>query len=571
MKSKQWTLVTLCIVCLLATSCTSTEDLTASGSDEWSRGVVLDTTEADPVAVTVWQDITFVVWVAEDGRLRLAHLDTALGLEEMISLTLTAAYPREMRLWAESADRLHVAWVDSVDGDPTVIYAQVAPSESEPLLRQEIPLPTNAHHVHTVLQLETRRLDVFCSANHYQNSGIHHRAIDLSGNEVAPGVQLTETGWQPKAAQAESGAIHLAWADTELRGYVDVWYTLFDPENQSLENPSPVAEVRLKRGQIFYGPAVGSVGGQVVLAWSSGSRMPAQGYFNRQWGGADLGGGFGSTASGPASTVRGDRPQYVMVSSAQAEATSSIQNLTEENFVEAWREPCMRVASNQTWAIFSGWVAERSRARLQVVTIPFDESGQGGSILVTNSWAPSVQPDLAVSADGTLRAAWFEPIGDDLYQIVVASTTPEAREALGGFRLAEWWDNVAGVWLDAIGLLGFAPYMLSWMLLPLGLLLIGTFARPSRMRGWEAAIWLGAAILLQIAGKRYLLSVLIPFGPGLADIALSLAPYALGAGLMWVYWRWKEEPILLVAYCLVIVMDFAFSLFVGMPRLLWTF
>jgi len=43
----------------------------------------------------------------------------------------------------------------------------------------------------------------------------------------------------------------------------------------------------------------------------------------------------------------------------------------------------------------------------------------------------------------------------------------------------------------------------------------------------------------------------------------------LGAGLMWVYWRRAEEPLLVAAYGLFAGMDAIFSLFVLMPRLVW--
>jgi len=143
---KKCLVLVLCSVCLLVAGCKAEDELTARGSDEWSRGVILGTTEADPVAVAVWEDTTFVVWVAEGGQLRLAQLDAALGLEGVTNLALTAAYPRDMRLWAEAADRLHLTWVDSVEGIPIVVQARLVPGESEPSFRREILVPADAHH-----------------------------------------------------------------------------------------------------------------------------------------------------------------------------------------------------------------------------------------------------------------------------------------------------------------------------------------------------------------------------------------------------------------------------------------
>lgn len=75
---------------------------------------------------------------------------------------------------------------------------------------------------------------------------------------------------------------------------------------------------------------------------------------------------------------------------------------------------------------------------MQVLVVSFDEEGQSEPVPVTETQSPSYRPDLAVGADGTLRAAWLEAAGDSGYQVAVASTAPEAREALGGFRLTDW-------------------------------------------------------------------------------------------------------------------------------------
>jgi len=76
---------------------------------------------------------------------------------------------------------------------------------------------------------------------------------------------------------------------------------------------------------------------------------------------------------------------------------------------------------------------------------------------------------------------------------------------------------------------------------------------------------------VQLVCKRLFALGLIPFGPDHVQIALSVVPVVLGIGLMWLYWRRAEEPLLLAAYGLVIGTDAAFSVFVMIPRLLWAF
>lgn len=196
MDFRKWPLLILCAAGLLVAGCTAEDGSTASGSDEWSRGVIIGTTEADTVAVAAWEGTTFVAWIAESGQLRLAQLDAALGLEGVTDLALKVAsiYAGDVRLEAEAGDRLHLTWEDSVDGIPTLVHARLVPGQAEPAFQQEIPLPTDAHHIETVMRLESDRLDIFWSAMSGRNSGIYHRAVSLTGDELAPVTRLTETG-----------------------------------------------------------------------------------------------------------------------------------------------------------------------------------------------------------------------------------------------------------------------------------------------------------------------------------------------------------------------------------------
>jgi len=272
---------------------------------------------------------------------------------------------------------------------------------------------------------------------------------------------------------------------------------------------------------------------------------------------------------GAASTITSDRGQYALVSPVGQETDAPIHPLTTDQVVEIWLAPRMRTVGDQTWAFFSAWVARRSDIRMQLVVVPFDKNGAGESIVVSKTRPSSVWPDLAVSDAGTLRAAWVEPLGNDTYRVVVASTAPEALESLGGFRLTELLGDIAAFVFENLSLLGYAPYTIGWAVLPLGLLLLATFLTPGGMRGWKAALWLVGAIILQLASKQFLAPQMLPFQLGIEGITLSIAPVILGIALMWIYWRRAKEPILLAAYGLFIGVDAAFSIFVMVPRLLW--
>jgi hypothetical protein len=285
--------------------------------------------------------------------------------------------------------------------------------------------------------------------------------------------------------------------------------------------------------------------------------------------------GIHQEARGAVFGITSDKGEYAIVPALAERAAASggdapIYPLTTDQVVEIWLAPHIRTVGDRTWVFFSAWVARRSDVRMQVVVVPFKKDGAGEPIIVTKTRPSSVWPDLAVSADGTLRAAWVETLGNDMYRIVAASTAPEAREALGGFRLSEVWNEIATFVFENISLLGYAPYVIGWMVLPLGVLLLLTILFPGGVRGWKAAMWLGIAIILQLASKRYLAPQMLPFELGLEGIVLSAVPVVLGIPLMWIYWRRAKEPLLLAAYGLFIGTDAVFSIFVVLPRLMWT-
>jgi len=566
----------VCMVCLLA-GCVADDGSTASGSQYWSRGVVLGSTEADTVALAALEDTTFAAWIEESGQLRLAQLDAALELIDLTDLDLAAfsVYAADLRLEAEASERLHLTWEDTVDGVPTVVYARLAAGRAEPLFRQEIQLPADAHHIDSMMRLEANRMEIFWSAFSSRNSGIYHRAVSLTGGEAAPAARLTETGRQPGVGLEASGKLRVAWVDEGRgSGYVSVWTACLDLESQTLEAPVSIAEVERKRGTVFQGPAVGGSATETIVTWSTGKRGVLTSLMSVPGaGGPEVGSGteypFGSSSPvTSASSSRGDRAQYVMISSAAAENVSPAHLLIAGDVVGAWGAPRVQAVQDQMLIFFTGLLMQRSQARSQVIVAPFDGRERGEPIPVTATRRPSLFPDLTVGAGGVVRAAWLESMGGGVYQVMAASTAPPALEALGDFRLTDLWEEAIGLGFDFLSLLFYAPMVISWVVLPLALVLVIAFGSRGDLRGWQVLAWLAAAVLLQLVCKRFVAPWLLPLhGP--IQIGLSLAPVLLGGVLVWFYWRRSEEPSLLVSYFLFASVDTLYSLFVLIPQTFW--
>jgi hypothetical protein len=560
--------VRLMVLCLLwfVAGCTPISQLTTSGSEMWSRGVILGTTPKEAVAVAAWDDETFVAWFGADGALRLAQLDAAMNTVEIADVSLTAVSPQNLRLIA-AADQLDLTWIDSVDGLPTLVYARVAVGQETPLAYQSISLAEDARHVEALLNLEGQRLDVFWSDLSDRSEGLYHQASSLAGDLLASPTRLTDSGWQPGASRDADGQIHLAWADEGVGGYAAVWYALFVPDSQSLEEPRIAAEVRLRRGMVLEGPVVGAVSGAGVAAWSAGDRRPALTGRGDVPAGSEQLGGRVAPLSEPFGRVDGDRAHYAIVPPA-TEQLSPARSLVVAPVIAALGEPRLCSAEGEVWAVYSGYVARRSTFRLQVLAMSLSEEETATPVPISRTQSGSLYPDLAVEG-GTLRAVWLEPIDDEMYRVIVANTGSAAREALGGFLWAEWLHDVVLLGMDAVGLLGFFPLVLQWTALPLGLVLVATWVGGRALSGRRTALWLGAALIVHLIGKGFVAVQLSPFQTDIVQAALALIPLVLGGGAVWLYWRRAASPMPIVAYGLFAGIDAACSLFILLPRVLW--
>jgi hypothetical protein len=530
--------------------------------------VILDATQEEMVAVAARNDETFVAWFGEDGGIRLAHLDAALNTLEMTDVSLTAAIPRNLRLTPTAEDQLHITWVDSIDGLPTLVYARIAARQETPLAYQPIPLAEDALHVEVLLNPEGQRMDLFWSDLSSRSEGLYHQATSLTGDEIAPPTRLTDSGWQPGATWDTNGHIHLAWADEGVGGYATIWHARLDPHPQSLQDPRAVAAVRLRRGTVLEGPEVGAVTDTGVVAWSAGDRRPALvGTGDYPSGSAQLGGQFGFLSEA-FDSVDGDLAHFTIVPPATTQPPSA-RSLVVAPVIAALGEPRLVSADGEVWAVYSGWVARRSTFRLQILAMLLSEGENQAPVPISRTQSRSLCPDLAAERSA-LRAAWLEPIGNETYQVIVASTGSAAREALGGFRWSEWWQDVALLGMDAVGLLGFLPLVLGWTVLPLGFVLVATWVSGGESSGWRTALWLGGTLVLQVICKGMIAVQLSPFQADIVQAALALVPVILGGGAMWLYWRRAASPKLIVAFGLFAGIDAACSLFILLPRVLWT-
>jgi hypothetical protein len=508
-----------------------------------------------------------VAWFGEEGTIRLAHLDQAMSIVDTTDVSISASLPHNLRLTAEESDRIHLTWADSFDGQPTLVYAIVAVRQETPLTYQPIPLADDARHVEALLNLEEQRLDVFWSDLSTSSEGLFHQAFSLTGEELTARAHVTEDGWKPGAAWDTNGQIHLAWTGEGVDGHTAVWYAQFDPASQSTQGSRILAEEPLRRGSVLEGPEVSTMGGTGVVGWSIGDhRQVLVGSGDVASGNIQTGGRPGFLGN-PAEMIDGDRAYYALVGSETTQP-SQARSLVVDPCVGAYGRPSLYSAEGEAWAVYSCWVARRSMVRRQILVLLLTEEMDQEPTPVSQTQRRSLFPDLD-GEGGTQRAVWLEPISTEISQVVVASNGSEARAALGGFLWAEWFQDIAMLGMDMVGMVIFLPMALVWTVLPLGIVLLASRLGSGESSGWRAALWLGGALVLQLIMKGLVAGRLSPFQTDLVQAALALIPFALGGGAMWLYWRRADSPSLIPAYGLFALIDVACSLFILLPLELW--
>jgi hypothetical protein len=159
-----------------------------------------------------------------------------------------------------------------------------------------------------------------------------------------------------------------------------------------------------------------------------------------------------------------------------------------------------------------------------------------------------LQPNVAIDPGGHLHLAWIDTAGFNRYQVIYASTSPQAKETLNRVTTYEVVDKVLSLWMNVFTSLFFVPVVLSWVFIPAAWLVI--FALTTREfeisdpRGRSA---LGLACLLHLGIKLFFFSDLLSRFPSGSLISPSLDLLlgrwifplflaALSAGVAWVFY-----------------------------------
>ena len=577
--------VGLILLALVATGCGMTSTHIPRASDEWSNGkpvgtailnnrVGLQVDEAEDGSVSV-----FMVWVGLEHKLNFARLNEQAEVVVQKSLDLSSDSAQKPQLLVDSTGQLHLVWLARQEQEALqLLYArlttdgEVIGDRSGEAIALSLPEQEVAHSS-MVLDPVGRTVEVFWSDSTPSHPGCYHAALDWSGNVVAPAEMLIPDGILPVAQADHEGFVHLAWR-VELEDVPEFHYAVYDPQRRVMGPDTSTGELVTQASVIggptsaarFRGLRLGLDEGSVYLAWVVEVRQRA-----------DL----------TSSTFYRAFPQPTLSRGDAADAFHyALPDVTGEAIHVQGADPSLTgqpefldgQPPRQVLACYTQVSGPGGAKMLQIAAVDLLDGQVEGQEIVNASHGASLRPTVVMDASGNLHMAWLDTSGFERYQVVYASTSPQAKETLNRVTAYDVVDKALSTVMSILVSFFFTPLILVWMIVPMVWLIAFSWlaenSDTSTLLGRGA---LGLAMLLQLGTKLSFPDFLsrFPFtflqSPSLGlllgrwIVPVFLA--ALSAGVAWAYLKRRRSRSIFGAYFIYAIVDSFLTLvvYVALP------
>jgi len=544
--------VGLTLLALVATGCGLTPTHTSRASAQWSNGKLLGTATLNNQVALQVDEVgngvsTFMVWVGLEHELNFVRLNERADVVAQHSLNLRSDSPLKPQLLIDTTGQLHLTWLDREELGLQLFYARLS-ADGEVIQGATVLSLPEQRAIHSAMVLDPvgRTVEVFWSDNIPSRPGCYHAALDWSGAVVVPAEMLIQDCKLPVAQIDRRGFVHLAWNVELEREEPEFHYAVYDPQRRALGPDIVASEPLIQMGLLggptagagFDGPWLGLDGSSVYLAWVLEVRE--RGYvkdftFYQAF--------LQPTLSQRDGTAMFDYPSPEVTSEAVQVIIQGADpaRTGQPRFLEG--QP-----AHQVLAFYTQVQGPGNMETLQIAAIDMLAGQIEGQEIVSASRAASLQPSVTIDPDGHLHLAWIDTAGFNRYQVIYASTSPQAKETLNRVTSYEVVDYVLSGVMNIFAALFFLPIVLSWVFIPIAWLVI--FALTTRTfeisdpRGFRA---LGLACLLHLGVKLFFFSDFlsrIPFGSLISpSLGLLLGRWifplflaALSAGVAWVFY-----------------------------------
>jgi len=579
--------VGLTLLALVATGCGLTPTHTSRASAQWSNGKLLGTATLNNQVALQVDEVgngvsTFMVWVGLEHELNFVRLNERADVVTQHSLDLRSNSPLKPQLLIDTTGQLHLTWLDREElGLLQLFYARLS-ADGEVIQGATVLSPPEQRVIHSAMVLDPvgQTVEVFWSDNIPSRPGCYHTALDWSGAVVVPAEMLIQECKFPVVQIDRRGFVHLAWNVELEREKPDFHYAVYDPQRRALGPDivtiDPLIQMAMLGGPTagagFDGPWLGLDGSSVYLAWvlEVRERGDLKDFtFYQAFPQPTLSQRDGTAMFDyPSPEVTGEAVQ-VTIQGADPARTGN------PRFLEG--QPAHQVLVCYTQVQGPGNVETLQIAAIDVLTGQIE-----GQEIVSASRAASLQPSVAIDTEGHLHLTWIDTAGFNRYQVIYASTSPQAKESLNRVTAYEVVDTVLSAVMNVFSALFFAPIVLSWVFLPIAWLVI--FALTTREfeisdpRGRSA---LGLACLLHLGVKLFFFSDFLSRFPSGSLISPSLDLLlgrwifplflaALSAGVAWAFYlkRGRSQSIFGVYFIYAAVDSFlTLVIYVAVPMM----
>jgi len=557
--------------------------MTPRASKEWSRGRIIGMT---PVSLRV--DVqaapdggAFLGWVDLDDRLHVARVGTRGRVVADRTPVLGADVPRELRLLVGPESDVHLIWRETGEGRSLLTYARLNSAGSVQVGPLLLSLPGDEAQSPCLAFNRRGEIEVFWTGQ----TGIYQVTISAEGEVQGEPVLLVEDGENVSVQVDRRGIFHLAWLQDVRPRVGAIYYASFDPEQEDLSQPEEMDRAFLRTGQRLESLVVGIDNDTGYILWviqdmkvvdSSAwyaffpLEMPRQKKVRDLQ--LDEGGG--------PLNLWAMRGQYEMSLVALTESVMTPDGPQLQIGVLPLRGE--QSPGDRAWAAVGSRGAQlASPIALDVLRytgnsplairhspfairhLPFVQSDwPEDQYVVTASDRPSLDPSLAVDAQGNLHLTWLETGGFGVYRVAYASTAPGVKETYDALTLWDVTDRAMGIAMQLFLVVGLTPVLaISWSLFPLTWLIgyhLVTGHESLRVPG--ARVALGVSVLLEVV-CTYLV---YPYRSSIPPVLQWVMPPAVGAVALLLavgYLRKRDERSLFGAF-------FVFALAYGLFQVL---
>jgi len=564
--------VGLTLLALVATGCGLTPAHAPRASDHWSNGKLLGTAALNnQVALQVdkvgnGSVSVFMVWVGLEHELNFARLNERAEMVVQASLDLRCNSPLKPQLLLDPAGQLHVIWLDRWEQRLQLFYARLS-ADGEVIQDATVLSPPEQRVAHSSMVLDPvgQTVEIFWSDNTPSRPGCTHVALDWSGAVVVPAEMLIPDGILPAAQTDRQGFIHLVWRVEPETEKPQFHYAVYDPQSRAL-GPNTVASEPLIQmsllggptaGATFDGPWLGLDESSVYLAWVLEVRERGEV--------KDF--TFYQAFPQPALNEYNDTAVFDYT---PPEVTGQAVHVTLQGVDPALTGHPQFLdgqPAHQVLACHAQVYGPGNMEMLQIAAIDVQAGQIEGQEIINASRAASLRPNVAIDPSDNLHLAWIDTAGFSRYQVIYASTSPQAKETLNRITAYDIVDKVLSTVMNVFSALFFIPIASVWVLIPIGWLVIfSLITRGSDISDPYGRGALGLAVLLQLGIELFFFPDLLtrfPFGSLLSpSLGLLLGRWivpvllaALSAGLAWVYLKRACSQSIFVAYFIYAVVD----------------